>query len=36
MDDDGTASDVTIGMWRHNQQALNHERNGQPWFSLPK
>ena len=34
--DDGTASDVTIGMWRHNQQATNHERNGKPWFSLPK
>ena len=28
--DDGTASDVTIGMWRHNQQATNHERNGKP------
>ena len=34
--DDGTASDVTIGMWRHNQQSTNHERNGEPWFSLPK
>ena len=34
--DDGTASDVTIGMWRHNQQATNHERNGKPWFSFPK
>ena len=34
--DDGTASDVTIGMWRHNQQVTNHERNGKPWFSLPK
>ena len=34
--DDGTASDVTIGLWRHNQQATNHERNGKPWFSLPK
>ena len=34
--DDGTASDVTIGMWRHNQQATNHERNGKPWFSSPK
>ena len=33
---DGTASDVTIGMWRHNQQATNQERNGKPWFSLPK
>ena len=33
--DDGTASDVTIGMWRHNQQVTNHERNGKPWFSLP-
>ena len=28
--DDGTASDVTIGMWRHNQQVTNHERNGKP------
>ena len=34
--DDGTASDVTIGMWRHNQQATNHERNGKPWFFTPK
>ena len=34
--DDGTASDVTIGMWRHNHKATNHERNGRPWFSLPK
>ena len=34
--DDGTASDFTIGMWRHNQQVMNHERNGKPWFSLPK
>ena len=34
--EDGTASDVTIGMWRHNQQATNHERNGKPWFSFPK
>ena len=34
--DDGTASDVTIGMWRHNQQATNHERKGKPWFSPPK
>ena len=34
--DDGTASDVTIGMWRHNQQVTNLERNGKPWFSLPK
>ena len=34
--DDGTASDVTIGLWRHSQQATNHERNGKPWFSLPK
>ena len=33
--DDGAASDV-IGMWRHNQQATNHERNGEYWFSLPK
>ena len=33
--DDGTASDVTIGMWRHNQQATNHERNGKPCFSFP-
>ena len=33
---DGTAGDVTIGMWRHNQQATNHKRNGKPWFSLPK
>ena len=34
--DDGTACDATIGMWRHNQQVTNHERNGKPWFSLPK
>ena len=34
--DNGTASDVTIGMWRHNQHVTNHERNGKPWFSLPK
>ena len=34
--DDGTASDVTIGMWRHNQQVTNHERNGKPCFLLPK
>ena len=34
--DDGTASDVAIGMWCHNQQATNHERNGKPWFSLPR
>ena len=34
--DDRTASDVTIGVWRHNQQAMNHERNGKPRFSLPK
>ena len=34
--DDGTASDVTIGLRCHNQQATNHERNGKPWFSLPK
>ena len=34
--DDGTANDVTIGMWRHNQQATNHERKGKPWFSFPK
>ena len=34
--DDGTASDVTIGLWRHNLQATDHERNGKPWFSLPK
>ena len=34
--DDGTASDVTIGMWCHNQQVTNHERNGKPWFSLPE
>ena len=33
---DGTASEVIIGMWRHNQQVTNHERNGKPWFSLPK
>ena len=26
----------SIGMWRHNQQAMNHERNGKPWFSFPK
>ena len=30
--DDGTASNVTIGVWRHNQQATKHERNGEPWF----
>ena len=34
--DDGTASDVTISMWRHNQQVTNHERHGKPWFSHPK
>ena len=34
--DDGTASDVTIVMWCHNQQATNHEHNGEPWSSLPK
>ena len=34
--DDATASDVTIGIWRHNQQAMNHERNGKLWFSPPK
>ena len=34
--DEGTASDVTIGMWCHNEQATNHEHNGKPWFSLPK
>ena len=34
--DDGTASEGTIGLWRHNQQATNHERNGKPWFSQPK
>ena len=34
--DDGTASDVTIGMWRHNQQVTNDERNAKPWFSFPK
>ena len=34
--DDGTACDATIGMWLHNQQVTNHERNGKPWFSLPK
>ena len=34
--DDGTASDVTVGMWGHNQEVTNHERNGKPWFSLPK
>ena len=34
--DDGTASDVKIGMWRHNQQAMNHEHNGKAWFSFPK
>ena len=33
---DETASDVIIGMWRHNQEATNHERNGESWFSLPK
>ena len=36
MHDDGTACDATIGMWRHNEQVTNHERNGKPWFSLPK
>ena len=34
--DEGTASDVTIGMRRHNQQAIKHERNGDLGFSLPK
>ena len=34
--DVGTASDVIIGMWHHNQQAMNQERNGKSWFSLPK
>ena len=34
--DDGTASDVTIGTRRHNQQATNQDRNGKPWFSLRK
>ena len=34
--DDRTASDVTIGMWHHNQHVTNHERNGKPWFSPPK
>ena len=29
-------SSVTIGTWRHNEQVTNHERNGEPWFSLPK
>ena len=33
---DGTASDVTINLWRQNQQATNHERNSKPCFSLPK
>ena len=33
--DDGTASDVTIGLWRHNQQATNYERKGKPRFSFP-
>ena len=33
MHDDGTASDVTIGVWRDNQQATNHERNDNPeWY----
>ena len=31
--DDGTASDVTIGMLRHNQQATN---KGNLWFLPPK
>ena len=34
--DDGAASDVTIGMWRHNQQATNHERNGKPCLFTPQ
>ena len=34
--DDGAASDVTIGSWRHNKHATNHERNGKAWFSLLK
>ena len=33
--DDGTASDVTVGLWRHNQQATNHEHNGKPWLFTP-
>ena len=36
MHNDGTASDVAIGMWRHNQQAMNHKHNGEPWFFTPK
>ena len=32
--DDGTASDVTIGMWRHNQQVTNHERSFHSQSSL--
>ena len=36
MHDEGTASDVTIGMWRHNEQVTNHKRNDDPWFLLPK
>ena len=35
MHDDGTASDITIGLWLHNQQAMNHKHNGELWFSLP-
>ena len=31
---DSTASNVTIGMWRHDQQAMNHECKGETWFSL--
>ena len=27
---DVAASDVAVGMWRHNQEATNHERNGEP------
>ena len=34
--DDGTASDVTICMWRHNQQATNHELNGKSLVCIPK
>ena len=34
--DDRTASDATVGMWRHSQQTTNHARNGKPWFSPPK
>ena len=30
----GTTSGGIIGMWRHNQEATNHERNGKSWFSL--